>query len=150
MAVLIEDLDAIVLTVGHVDISLGTADENIVRLLEIARLRAHASPLLDERSVWRVLHHAAAVRFVWRMPIRHEDVAIRRNRHAGRPIERVRSFPGTPGVPIVISTWPAGLILRTACPILAPCAFRAGMPRIVSSSLVSVVQMFPFLSTVNP
>jgi hypothetical protein len=58
--------------------------------------------------------------------------------------------PPTPGLPSVISTFPPGLILSTVCPIATPCAFFAGIPRIVSSAFESVVQMLPFLSTVNP
>ena len=48
--------------------------------------------------------------------------------------------PATPGVPIVIRTFPSGLSLRTVWPVFGT----------VGSSLVSVVQIFPSRSTVNP
>src|SRR5258708_38383662 len=61
---------------------------------------------------------------------------------------RYGPFPPTPSVPIVISTLPVGLILRTARPMVTPRDFFTGYPGIVSCSLVSVVLSYTYHPTV--
>ncbi len=69
VAVLIEDLHAIVLAVGHIHVTFRTADIEIVGFPEVAGLRSHASPGLDELPVFREFHDAGAVRLVACMPV---------------------------------------------------------------------------------
>ena len=59
-------------------------------------------------------------------------------------------FPDTPSFPIVISTLPAGLNLRTSWPMITPSAFLADMPSTVASSFTSLTHRFPSPSMVKP
>src|SRR4030095_15396353 len=49
--VLVEDLDAVVLTIGDVHVPSGADDIDVMRFPEVAGLRSHASPGLDELAV---------------------------------------------------------------------------------------------------
>src|SRR5713226_6739542 len=51
IAVLIENLDATVATVGDIDAPERAADENVVRIIEIAGSRSFMAPGLDEPAV---------------------------------------------------------------------------------------------------
>ena len=94
IAVLVEDLDAIILTIGDVHIPLGTADVDVVGFPEVAGFRPHVPPLLDELAVRRILHDAGAVQRVTGMAIRHKNIAIGRNGNSGRPVKRIGPVPG--------------------------------------------------------
>src|SRR5581483_5864754 len=89
VAILIEHLDAGVLAVGDIDALLGAADEDVVRLVEIAGRRTLVAPLLDEFPVLGELHHAGIAGGVWLMAIGDEDVAVSADGDAGRPVEHV-------------------------------------------------------------
>src|SRR3977135_1328327 len=51
IAVLIENLDTTVATIGNVDASHRTADRDIVRVIEIAKRRSIVTPGLDEPAI---------------------------------------------------------------------------------------------------
>ena len=93
VAVLVENLHPVVAAVGHVHVPAGAADGDVVGLVELAGIRSGAAPRLDEAAVLRELHDPV----VSAVAVRHEDVAVGRNRHAGRPTERVRTVPGHAG-----------------------------------------------------
>src|SRR4029453_9141402 len=61
VALLIEDLDALVPSVGDINSVLRAAEKDVVRFVEIAWRRASFSPALDELSVLREFQHAAVV-----------------------------------------------------------------------------------------
>ena len=61
-AVLIENLDTTVATIGNVDASHRTADRDIVRVIEIARHRSFVTPGLDEPAILGELEDAGIVR----------------------------------------------------------------------------------------
>src|SRR5262245_18227343 len=83
--VCVEDLDALVVAVRHVDAAL-RVDHQIVRQAELAGSRAPPAPLRQILSVARVLHDACAS-----VPVGHVQVAIGRERDVGRQVERVRT-----------------------------------------------------------
>ena len=87
VAVLIEDLDALVLAIGDIDAVLRAAEEDVVRFVEIAGRGASFSPALDEFSILRKFQHAAVVVRIGQVAVGHEDIA-------GRPIERIRTVSG--------------------------------------------------------
>ena len=61
IAVLIENLDAAVATVGNIDTPERAADENVVRIIEIAGRRPFMAPGLDEAAVAGKLKDSAIV-----------------------------------------------------------------------------------------
>src|SRR3984893_1926256 len=94
VAVLIEDLDALVPAIGDIDAVLRAAEKNVVWFIEIAGCRASFSPALDESSVLREFQHAAIVMRIGQVAVGHEDIAVWRNGDAGRPVERIRTVSG--------------------------------------------------------
>src|SRR5262249_308961 len=75
-----------------------TADEDVVRLVELAGRRSLASPRLDEMAILRKLHHAAGAVFIRGMTVGNEDVAVWRDGNTGRPIESNRTGSGDTGL----------------------------------------------------
>src|SRR4029077_6913316 len=86
-AVLIEYLNAVVLSIGDVHPAARAADEKVMWLVEFAGRRSHAAPRLDEAPVARKLHDASSAVLVRRVTIRDEYVAVWRHGNARRPIE---------------------------------------------------------------
>ena len=93
VAVLIEDLDAVVLAIGDVDVALGSADVDVVGFPEVAGLRSHASPGLDELAVRENFTTRALFDLFREWPSATKMSPLARNGHAGRPVERVRPVP---------------------------------------------------------
>src|SRR5258708_3375377 len=91
IAVLIENLDATVATVGNIDTPERAADENVVRIIEIAGSRSFMAPGLDEPAVPGKPDDTAVVRLVRRMAIGDKNIAIGRHRDTGRTIESIRA-----------------------------------------------------------
>ena len=89
IAVLVENLDATVATIGNVDASHRTADRNIVRIIEIARRRSFVTPGLDEPAILREFEDAGIVRGIATVAVGNKDIAICADRHASRPIEDI-------------------------------------------------------------
>src|SRR5262245_12724404 len=86
LAVLIEDLDAVVDAVSHEQPASRIHGE-LMRRAELARTAAALAPGLDEGAVLGELENAViGARAV---SLRHEDVAVRRHEDVGRLIERV-------------------------------------------------------------
>src|SRR4030095_6517350 len=96
--VLIEHLNPVVSAVGDVHPSAGTADEDVVRLVELARCRSLASPCLDEMAILRKLHHTARAVLIRRMTVGNKDVAVWRDCNAGRPVECIGTGSGDTGL----------------------------------------------------
>src|SRR5262249_13630845 len=88
VAVLVEDLHAVVAAVGNVNAILGTSDGDVVRLIELARPRAVMAPGLDELAVFRKFQNA----IVLAVAICHKDVAIGRDGDARRLVEGIRAI----------------------------------------------------------
>src|SRR6266566_3486915 len=81
LALLVEELDAIVAAVGH-EYAASRIDGDAVQRVELAGRVSGLPPRLDELSVLRELHHAVvAVRLV---AVRNENVAIGGHRHRAR------------------------------------------------------------------
>src|SRR5271154_7330337 len=93
IAVLIENLDTTVATIGNVDTSHRTADRDIVRVIEIARRRSIVTPGLDEPAILGEFEDAGIVRGIAAMAIGNEDIAICPDRHTGRPVEGICATP---------------------------------------------------------
>ena len=91
IAVLVENLDTAVEAIGNVDAAERTANEDIVRVIEIAGCRSFVTPGLDEAAILGEFDDAGAVRGIAAMAIGNKNIAIRRDRHAGRPIEGIRT-----------------------------------------------------------
>src|SRR6266581_4689098 len=89
IAVLIENLDTTVTTIGYVDTSHRTADGNIVRVIEIARRRSFVTPGLDEPAILGEFEDAGIVRDIAAMAVGNKDVAICADRYAGWSIENI-------------------------------------------------------------
>ena len=94
IAVLVENLDPFVFAIGDVDVVLRAADKNVVGFVEIAGLRTEVAPFFDVFAVLGKLYDAGRVVRVGRMAVRNKDVAVRRDRDAGRPIERIVTIAG--------------------------------------------------------
>ena len=94
IAVLVEYLNASVLAVGDIHPLLRTADEDVVRLVEVARRWPLAAPLLDESPVLGELHHASIPGRIRLVAVADEGIAILSDSDAGRPIEHVSSATG--------------------------------------------------------
>src|SRR5262249_27449925 len=92
LAVLIENLDAIVLAITDEQPSSRIEDER-VRNIEFARAHAFPAPRLDELSVLVELHDSgiAGCRPSSAVSIRDENVAVGSNRDIGRSIELVEA-----------------------------------------------------------
>src|SRR5205814_7976590 len=90
IAVLIENLDATVATVGNIDAPERAADENVVRIVEIAGSRSFMAPGFDEPAVPGKFKDTAVIRLVRRMAIGDKNIAIGRHRDTGRAIEGIR------------------------------------------------------------
>src|SRR5262249_8411281 len=80
VALLVEPLDAVVLAVGDVDAILRSANEYVVRLVEVAGRRPLVAPGLDERALFGELHDAGIAERIGLMAVGDKDVAIRRDR----------------------------------------------------------------------
>src|ERR1700730_1213602 len=91
IAVLLENLDATVATVGNIDTPERAADENVVRIIEIAGSRSFMAPGLDEPGVPGKFKDTAVIRVVRRMAVEDENVAIGCHRDTGRTIEGIRA-----------------------------------------------------------
>jgi len=91
-AVLIENLDTTVATIGNVDASHRTADRDIVRVIEIAGRRSIVTPGLDEPAILGEFEDAGIVRGIAAMAVGNKNIAICPNRYAGRPIEGIRTL----------------------------------------------------------
>src|SRR5215472_3504180 len=92
----IEDLDAPVAAVRHVDVALGVG-RDAVRRIELAELAAALAPLLRPAAVFIVLGHARIG-----VPVADEDVALRAPGDVGRLAElavqrRARRVGARPG-----------------------------------------------------
>src|SRR5215467_15628442 len=94
VAVLVEYLNATIPTVGNINTALCAADEDVVRLVELTGCSTFAAPCFDKLAVFGEFHNASGAELVGVMAIRHEDVAIRRDGDAGRPVERIRTIAG--------------------------------------------------------
>ena len=81
IAVLIENLDTTVATIGNVDASHRAADRNIVRVIEIARCRSFVTPGLDEAAILGEFDDAAVIRDIAAVAIGNKNIAICRDRH---------------------------------------------------------------------
>src|SRR6185436_10414113 len=90
-ALLVEDLDPIILPVGDIDVAFRTSDVQVVRIAEVAWFRSHPAPRRDELPVARILHDARAPGLVTRVTVGDEDVAVGRNGYARRLVERIGS-----------------------------------------------------------
>src|SRR5678816_2876780 len=87
-AVLVEDLDAIVLAIADEE-TPARIQRDRVRLADLARARSFLAPLLDERAILRELHHAIVLAVA--MTVGDEDVAIRPDEDVRGLIEEVRT-----------------------------------------------------------
>ena len=94
LALLVEHLNPIVLAVGDVDPTAGTTDKDIVGLIEISGRGSLPSPGLDEVAILRKLYHSPGAGLIRIVTIGHEDVTIGCHRHAGWPIEPIRTGSG--------------------------------------------------------
>src|SRR5262249_25849709 len=92
IAVLVENLDTTVAAIGNVDATQRTAKGDIVRVIEIAGRRSFVTPGLDEAAILGEFHDAAVARGIAAMAIGNKNIAIVRNRHAGRPVESIRAL----------------------------------------------------------
>ena len=91
LALLIEDLDAVIASIGHIQTSLRIELQG-VRRTELSGPEAELAPLLDEGAVGRELENppGRAGRRVQTLPavaVGHEDVAIRSDDHVARLVE---------------------------------------------------------------
>src|SRR5262249_5768979 len=93
IAILVEDLNAIVAAVADEDPSL-RIDGDGVRRVELAGGRAFLAPRLDELPILRELHDARVG--VPAMSICHENIAVRRGHYVARTIEGVGAVTSTP------------------------------------------------------
>src|SRR5712672_3503699 len=91
IAVLIENLDATVATIGNIDTPERAANKNVVRIIEIAGSRSFMSPGLDEPAVLGKFNDTAIIRLIRRMAIGDKNIAIGRHRDTGRTIESIRA-----------------------------------------------------------
>ena len=85
-AVLIEDLDAVVLAVAH-EHPPARVERDRVRLADLAAARPLLAPLLDERAVLGEPDHAVVLAVA--VAVGDEDVAARRHHDVGRLIEQI-------------------------------------------------------------
>src|SRR5204863_2720736 len=92
-ALLIENLNPVVLAVADVDSSL-RVDPDRMRSLELARPRARGAPREQELAVFIELHYAMVA-----ISIGHEKIAIRGECDISRTIERLPVGTGLPFVP---------------------------------------------------
>src|SRR5262249_17281010 len=76
--VLIENLDAAVAAVCNIDTPERAADENIVRIIEIAGSRSFVAPSLDEPAVLGKFNHTGIIRFIGGMAIGDKNIATGR------------------------------------------------------------------------
>src|ERR1019366_5465445 len=86
-AVLIEDLDAVVLPVADIQ-APARVHRNRVRLAELAAAGSLPAPLLDERAVLREPHDAVVLPVP--MAVGDEDVAARRHDDVSWLVEEIR------------------------------------------------------------
>ena len=114
LAVLIEDLNAVVAAVGDEQAAGGVHRER-VRRVELARPRTLPAPGLDERAVLRKLHDAGVG--VAAVAVGDEDGAVGRDDDVRGRAEVSGPSPATPALPSVINTFPSGLNLNTWCPL---------------------------------
>src|SRR5215510_12605225 len=89
IAVLVENLDTTVEAIGNIDAPQGTAERDIVRIIEIAGRRSFVTPGLDEPAILGEFEDAAVARGIATMAIGNKNIAIGRNRYTGRPIEDI-------------------------------------------------------------
>src|SRR5262249_43631954 len=66
---------------------------DIVRVIEIAGCRSFVTPGLYEAAILGELEDSAVIGGIAAMAIGNKNIAIGRNRHAGRPIEGIRAAP---------------------------------------------------------
>src|SRR5689334_21613337 len=92
LAVLIEDLNAIVPAVADKEASLGIKGER-VRHFELARAAAMAAPLLDEFAVFGELENAGVIA-AGVVSVADEDVAVRCNRDGVGLVQCIRAVAG--------------------------------------------------------
>ena len=93
-AVLIEDLNAVVFTIGDIDEALRPTDENVVRLIEVTGGGSQVSPGLDELSVLGKFNDAR-VGFS-AVSVGNVDFSVQTSGDSGRPVERVHAGSGDP------------------------------------------------------
>src|SRR5262245_37633129 len=93
IAVLVENLDTTVETIGNVDATQRTTNGDIVRVIEVAGRRSFVTPGFDEAAILGELDDASVVRGIAAMAIGNKNIAIRRNRYSGRPIESICALP---------------------------------------------------------
>src|SRR5207248_5292925 len=74
--------------------TLRTADEDVVRLVEIAGRRSFMSPSPDEPAIAGEFHDARRSVMVRRMAVGHKDITIWRDSNAGRSVEGITTIPG--------------------------------------------------------
>src|SRR5260370_319293 len=98
IAVLIENLDATVAAVCNIDTPERAADENVVRIIEIAGSRSFVAPGLDEPAVLGKFNDTAVIRLIRRMAIGGQNIAIGGHRRAGRTVENNPGAAGRHGV----------------------------------------------------
>ena len=72
----------------------GAADENVVRLVELAWCRSLSTPLFDEFALRGELHHPGIASGVWLVAVGDEDVAVVSDGDPGRPIEGIDAAAG--------------------------------------------------------
>ena len=82
VAVLVEDLDAVVGAIAHEKPPLGIERQRM-RAVELALARALVAPFLDEFTGLRKLHDAIVIA-VAGVTVRDEDIAVRSHHHVGR------------------------------------------------------------------
>src|SRR5262249_34767784 len=85
----IEDLNSLVLPVGHPELAFGIERQS-VRNIEFAGLFAFSAPRLDELSILIELEDARISVCTGRVSLRHEDIAIRSDRDIVRLVEKLR------------------------------------------------------------
>src|SRR5260370_14025894 len=91
-AVLVEDLDAVILAVAHEKASLGVECQSM-RAIEFSDPRSFLPPGLDELSVLIEFHDAGVGRGSTAVAVGYEDVAVGSDSHLGRLIKRVCTRP---------------------------------------------------------
>src|SRR5215472_4175918 len=92
--ILIEYLNTEIPTIGDIDPVLRTANEDVVRLIELFWCRTSVPPSLNEPAVFAEFNNTSGAELVREMAIRDEDVAIRRDGDASRTVECVRAVAG--------------------------------------------------------
>src|ERR1700726_4934234 len=97
VAILIEDLDAVIPAIADEQAALGIHRERMWRL-ELARRAAVHAPLLDELAVW-IQFDDASIAFARFVTVGDEDIAVRRHHYGIRFMKGIGPIAGYAGFP---------------------------------------------------